>query len=233
MAKNERMRNCPPRPPAGGSLLRGLPVQSPITHAVASHASCACGGLPRRGGRGGRRPRPPPGPPAPPPPLSPGRVAHADTLDDQVRAMAKQLRCPVCTAGDGSRIPMRRYSVRMRRHAERGAERDRSRRTSSRFGEGILLTPETNGSTLGVWVMPVTALSHQAAIVLGVLPRSWSPPAPGARSRSESAAGGAAPEADDERLEQELARFRRKRVRRGGGGRRTNADRPAARLGRQ
>jgi cytochrome c-type biogenesis protein CcmH len=149
-------------------------------------------------------------------------TARADTLDDQVRAIAKQLRCPVCTgetvADSNAEVSVQMRGV-IRQKLEAGETPDQIKAYFvARYGEGILLTPETSGFTLGVWVMPVVALVVGLIIVLGVL-RSWSRRG-GEVAVEEPAVLPAAPlpEADDERLEQELARFRRERVRGGGMG---------------
>jgi cytochrome c-type biogenesis protein CcmH len=148
--------------------------------------------------------------------------ARADALDDQVRAIAKQLRCPVCTgetvADSNADVSIQIRGV-IRQKLEAGETPDQIKAYFvARYGEGILLTPETSGFTLGVWVMPVVALVVGLIIVLGVL-RSWSRRG-GEVVAEEPVAVPAAPlpEADDERLEQELARFRQGRVRGGGVG---------------
>lgn len=147
--------------------------------------------------------------------------ARADALDDEVRAIAKQLRCPVCTgetvADSNAEVSIQIRGV-IRQKLEAGETPDQIKAYFvARYGEGILLTPETSGFTLGVWVMPIVALIVGLLIVLGVL-RSWSRRGGEAVVDDEPAAIPAAPlpEADDERLEQELARFRREHARGGG-----------------
>lgn len=138
-------------------------------------------------------------------------VVAADELDDQVRAIAKGLRCPVCsgeTVAD-SNAPV---SVQMRGIIRQKLEAGESPEQIKayfveRYGERILLSPQAKGFTLGVWIMPVAALVAGLAIVLAVL-RSWS------RRGAPVGAGGdvpapAPPDDGDERLARELARFRR------------------------
>ena len=141
-------------------------------------------------------------------------LARADALDDQVREVAKGLRCPVCsgeTVAD-SHAPI---SVQMRgiirEKLEAGESKDQiDAYFVSRYGPEILLTPQASGFTLGVWVMPIVALVVGFLIVLAVL-RSWSrrgavPTSPDNDVAPEPAEN--IPAGDDARLEQELARFR-------------------------
>ena len=140
--------------------------------------------------------------------------ARADALDDQVREVAKGLRCPVCsgeTVAD-SHAPI---SIQMRgiirEKLEAGESKDQiDAYFVSRYGPEILLTPQASGFTLGVWVMPIVALVVGFVIVLAVL-RSWSrrgaaPITPADDFAPELVES--IPAGDDARLEQELARFR-------------------------
>lgn len=146
--------------------------------------------------------------------LFPASVVRADPLDDQVREIAKGLRCPVCsgeTVAD-SHAPI---SVQMRgiirEKLEAGETPDQIRAYFvARYGPEILLTPETSGFTLGVWIMPIVALIVGFLIVLAVL-RSWSRRGATADEVVPAALVGEAealPPDDDARLEQELSRFR-------------------------
>jgi cytochrome c-type biogenesis protein CcmH len=141
-------------------------------------------------------------------------LARADALDDQVREIAKGLRCPVCsgeTVAD-SHAPI---SVQMRgiirEKLEAGESKDQiDAYFVSRYGPEILLTPQASGFTLGVWVMPIVALVVGFLIVLAVL-RSWSRRGDASTTTAEDVAPEPVetiPAGDDARLEQELARFR-------------------------
>jgi cytochrome c-type biogenesis protein CcmH len=148
-------------------------------------------------------------------------TARADTLDDQVRAIAKTLRCPVCSgetvADSNAEVSVQMRGV-IRQKLEAGESPDQIKAYFvARYGESILLTPQSTGFTLGVWVMPVIALLVGFVIVLAVL-RSWSRRGDGPVAAEPAVAPLAEelPEPDDERLEEELARFRRERVRGGG-----------------
>ncbi len=144
--------------------------------------------------------------------------ARADALDDRVRSIAKVLRCPVC-AGESVADSQADISIQMRgiirQKLEAGETPDQiTAYFVARYGETILLSPQTSGFTLGVWVMPLVALLGGFAIVLTVL-RSWS--RRGARSpeTEDFAPVAATPLAapDEQRLEEELARFRREGAR--------------------
>jgi cytochrome c-type biogenesis protein CcmH len=141
-------------------------------------------------------------------------LARADALDDQVREIAKGLRCPVCsgeTVAD-SHAPI---SIQMRgiirEKLEAGESKDQiDAYFVSRYGPEILLTPQASGFTLGVWIMPIVALIVGFVIVLAVL-RSWSRRGDAPTTPAEDVAPAPVeqiPAGDDARLEQELARFR-------------------------
>lgn len=151
-------------------------------------------------------------------------AASADALDDRVREIAKGLRCPVCsgeTVAD-SNAPL---SVQMRgiirEKLVAGESPDQIRAYFvTRYGPEILLTPQASGFTLGVWIMPIVALVVGLLVVLAVL-RSWSrrgPGVPAVEAPESEFAADALPPDDDARLERELSRFRRERVRDGGVG---------------
>lgn len=150
-------------------------------------------------------------------------VARADALDDQVRAIAKELRCPVCS-GESVADSHADVSVQMRgiirQKLEAGESPDQIKAYFvARYGEGILLTPQASGFSLGVWIMPIVALIVGFGVVLAVL-RSWSrrDAAPVLAEPAAAPVAAPLPETDDARLEQELARFRQGRARGGGVG---------------
>ena len=139
--------------------------------------------------------------------------ARADALDDQVRTIGKELRCPVCageTVADSNAAVAVQMRGVIRQKLEAGESTDQIKAYFvARYGPEILLTPQASGFTLGVWIMPIVALLIGMGIVFAVL-RSWSrrgaaetlPPSP-----SETPTH-ALSEGDDARLEEELARFR-------------------------
>jgi cytochrome c-type biogenesis protein CcmH len=143
--------------------------------------------------------------------LVPALVA-ADELDDQVRAIAQELRCPVCageTVADSNAEVSIQIRGIIRQKLQEGETPDQIRAYFvARYGESILLSPKPKGFTLGVWVAPVIALIVGLAIVLTVL-RSWSRRGAPVVAAPPARPTGALPSDDDERLEQELADFRR------------------------
>ena len=143
--------------------------------------------------------------------LLPSLVA-ADELDDRVRAIAKELRCPVC-AGETVADSNAQVSVQMRgiirEKLEAGETPEQIKAYFvARYGSSILLSPEAKGFTLGVWVAPVVALVLGLAIVLTVV-RSWMRRSAPVVATSTATSVRPLPSDDDERLEQELANFRR------------------------
>ncbi len=145
-----------------------------------------------------------------------GRVA-ADELDDRVRAIAKELRCPVCdgeTVADSNAQMSADMRGVIRQKLEAGESREQILRFFvERYGEAILAEPPARGFTLGVWVAPVLVLLG-GLVVVGAVLRSWR--RGGAVSQAAAAdAPLPAPDPagpvsdDDERLERELEWFRR------------------------
>lgn len=89
-------------------------------------------------------------------------AARADALDDEVRQIAEQLRCPVCqgeTVAD-SQAPI---SVQMRgiirEKLQQGETRDQIiQYFVDRYGEAILTQPPKHGLNLLVWVLPLAGI---------------------------------------------------------------------------
>lgn len=140
-------------------------------------------------------------------------TVRADRLDDETRAIAKELRCPVC-AGETVADSNAQLSVQMRGIIRQKLEAGESREAImnyfvARYGVQVLAAPPARGFTLGVWLAPIFALLVGLAIVVGVL-RGW------LRGTTLERAGNvsrALLPADDERLEREVARFRRETAR--------------------
>ena len=139
-------------------------------------------------------------------------LVSADELDDRVRAIAKQLRCPVC-AGESVADSNAQVSVQMRGIIREKLEAGESEAQIKayfveRYGEAILLSPEARGFTLGVWVAPIVALLLGLVIVATVL-RSWSRRGAPIVATPTTGPARRLPATDDDRLERELAHFRR------------------------
>jgi cytochrome c-type biogenesis protein CcmH len=134
------------------------------------------------------------------------RSATASDLEAQVRAIATQLRCPVCqglSVGDSPSELANEMRALVREQLQQG-------KTSAevldyfvqRYGEWILLAPPKRGFNLVIWVLPFVLLPvGAAAVYLGA--RRW--------VRSPTA-GEASPRPLDapyaERLQRELDAYR-------------------------
>ena len=139
-------------------------------------------------------------------------LVSADEMDDRVRAISKQLRCPVC-AGESVADSNAQVSVQMRGIIREKLEAGESEAQIKayfveRYGPSILLSPEAKGFTLGVWVAPVVALFVGLGIVVAVL-RSWSRRGEPVAPAPAPVRASALPADDDDRLERELEQFRR------------------------
>lgn len=139
-------------------------------------------------------------------------VAYADRLDDETRAIAKELRCPVC-AGETVADSNAQLSVQMRGIIRQKLEAGQSRDAIlsyfvASYGEQVLASPPPRGFTLGVWLAPIVALLVGLAVVYAVL-RGWLRGIPDQLAAATPQPPRGLSSADDDRLERELARFRR------------------------
>lgn len=144
-----------------------------------------------------------------------GTPVGADTLDDRVREIAKELRCPVC-AGEAVADSNAQISIQMRGIIRQKLEAGESREQIlqyfvASYGEGILAQPPARGFALGVWVVPILALIGGLALV-GLVLRGWY-----RGGEAGTAPARAAPppfaSSEDDRVERELERFRRQGAR--------------------
>ncbi len=137
--------------------------------------------------------------------------ARADALDDQVRAISKELRCPVCdgeTVADSNATVSVQMRGVIRQKLEAGESREQIiQHFVDLYGISILAEPPARGFTLGVWVAPVVALLV-GLVVVGIVLRGWHRGGEPARVPVATGAAPALATDDDERLERELARFR-------------------------
>ena len=140
--------------------------------------------------------------------------AGADALDDRVRAIAKELRCPVCD-GESVADSNATVSVQMRAIIRQKLEAGESREEILQYfvagyGESILAAPPPRGFTLGVWVAPIVVLLAGLIVVVVVL-RGWQRSGETGATfvGTTPASTGPVLSPEDERLERELERFRR------------------------
>ncbi len=87
--------------------------------------------------------------------------ANPSTLDPKVFEIAKELRCPVCTAesvGDsGSSIAVEMRDVIQQQLEEGKSEKEILAFFQERYGDWILLNPPKRGIHLLVWLLPLIA----------------------------------------------------------------------------
>ncbi len=113
-------------------------------------------------------------------------TVSADALDDQARAIARELQCPVCenvsVADSNSPLAQQMREI-IKQKLAAGEGRDQIiQYFIDRYGPGILSRPQPYGLGLGAWWMPVIGLGVGAAVLYLVLRnsrRSAAPVAPG------------------------------------------------------
>ena len=109
------------------------------------------------------------------------RVAHADTLDDETRRIARQLQCPVCAGASVADSPsdlagQMRTVIRARLQAGESEEQIIAYFVE-RYGDGVLIEPPRRGVGLAVWLVPLAMLAI-GSVLLWRLLRSWLRPRP-------------------------------------------------------
>jgi cytochrome c-type biogenesis protein CcmH len=109
-------------------------------------------------------------------------------LDAQTRALASELRCPVCQGqslqDSGSELAreMRTLITEQLRSGESPAEVRAY--FVSKYGEWILLQPEAHGFTLAVYLLPVLGLLTGAVVVF-LAARRWTRPVDAGAAEAE------------------------------------------------
>jgi cytochrome c-type biogenesis protein CcmH len=103
----------------------------------------------------------------------------ADQLDDDVRAIAKQLRCPICESVSVADSPAE-LAVQMRGVIRRKLEAGESERQIldyfvAAYGDSVLLEPPRRGLGWAVWLGPLIVLAAGAGILWFMLHR-WVQP---------------------------------------------------------
>lgn len=142
----------------------------------------------------------------------PTTTVRADTLDDQVRAIAKELRCPVCdgeTVADSNAAVSVQIRGIIRQKLEAGESREQIiQYFVDVYGISILAAPPTRGFALGVWVAPMLALLL-GLLIVGTVLRGWLRRGDRAAIPVPATATSMGSADDEKRLERELERFRR------------------------
>lgn len=108
---------------------------------------------------------------------SPFALDAQPELDDQVRAIAAELRCPVCqnlSVADSPSELAREMREVIREHLRAGKTPDEVRAYfRSKYGEWILLAPTPRGLNLFVWVGPFVAAALGLVVAVRAV-RRWS-----------------------------------------------------------
>jgi len=118
------------------------------------------------------------------------RAFGASSLEEDVRQISAELRCPVCQGLSVADSPSRmadqmRDLIRERLKAGESPEAVKAYFVE-RYGEWILLAPRREGFNLLVWVLPFLGLAGGAAAIVMVLRRWKSHPASASTSVSQA-----------------------------------------------
>ena len=142
-------------------------------------------------------------------------LAFAAATDDDVRRIAKQLRCPVCESVSVADSPSElagqmRGVIRVKLEAGQTDQQIVDYFVAA-YGDSVLLEPPRRGLALAAWLGPAVGLLAGFAILV-VLLRSWLRPSPGTVvGRADRIAGESAQSAPElERARDELERVRRR-----------------------
>jgi cytochrome c-type biogenesis protein CcmH len=108
-------------------------------------------------------------------------------LEDSVRIVSSQLRCPVCQGESIQESPAElakemRQVVREQLAAGRSGEQVKAYFVS-KYGEWILLQPKPHGANLLVYVLPFALLLGGAGVIVFAV-RRWMRPSPESQSDS-------------------------------------------------
>lgn len=113
-----------------------------------------------------------------------GAAVSAQTLDDRVRDIARQLMCPVCegqTVAESSSELAEQMRGAIREQLEGGQRPEQIfEYFVGRYGESILAAPPKRGLNLLVWIGPFAVLLGGVGLAVRTLRRWTRPPSPGA-----------------------------------------------------
>lgn len=106
-------------------------------------------------------------------------ASGAQTLDDQVHAIAGELMCPVCggqtVAESGSQLAEQMRAI-IRERLRAGQSRDEIiAYFVGQFGESVLAAPPRRGGGLAVWLIPPAALAIGVIVLRRFIKRTGSP----------------------------------------------------------
>lgn len=113
-----------------------------------------------------------------------GSMGHhgATDMQSRVRAIASDIRCPVCSgqsAADSQAPESQEIRALIQQRLEQGQNAGQIKAfIISRYGEGILLRPETRGVGLLVWALPIAAFVAAGAGLAYTLNRNRRRPHP-------------------------------------------------------
>lgn len=119
-------------------------------------------------------------------------LAHAEPIDDEVRRIARQLRCPICESVSVADSPSE-LAAQMRAVIRKKLEAGESEQAIldyfvQAYGDSVLLEPPRRGLGWAIWLGPLVALMVGAGLLAWLL-RIW--------LRPRETANGLAPEMDD------------------------------------
>jgi len=112
-----------------------------------------------------------------------GAAVSAQTIDDRVRDIARQLMCPVCegqTVAESSSELAEQMRAVIREQLEGGQHPEQILDYFvGRYGESILAAPPKRGLNLLVWIGPFAVLLGGVGLAVRTLRRWTHPPLPG------------------------------------------------------
>lgn len=143
--------------------------------------------------------------------VGPG-LARAQATEDDVRRVARQLRCPVCESVSVADSPAE-LAVQMRSVIRKKLEAGESDQQileyfQISYGDSVLLEPPRRGLGLAVWFGPIVVLAVGAGLLYLIL-RRWVRPRSREGKHRSSAADSTAGEAAQVLARQELEALRR------------------------
>lgn len=120
-------------------------------------------------------------------------IGRADSTDENVRRIARQLRCPICesvsVADSPAELAVQMRSV-IRKKVEAGdSDQEIIDYFVAAYGDSVLLEPPRRGLGWAIWLGPLVAFAGGAAI-LGLFMRAWVRPGARPNRRRGWRAGG-------------------------------------------